>query len=285
MKYVLNGTIHYDGGTFVLTNGDKKVGLNPGAGRALAFMLANSGRECRKDELVEEIWGKHGFVVGSNSLNQIIVQLRRGLEAVDPGSEYIVTIPRVGYKFVAEVGGFGPQAQSVDSYLPEPPAQCSPEQPQLRPTLLPAIKACQQIGKTSRRVLDRLQGLLVSGHLMLIFAICAAAAFASDVWVGPRVDPIGESFSVVHMNGSVRYYALLGMDPQDEKRMEAAFDRYVAVHAKNAGRTHVYLLGGAESTFLACRAALPARRDDCSAMAIGQAVHAPALEHPRERVL
>ena len=114
MKCILNSEILYNEGIFSLESLDGKtaVALSPSAGRALTFMIGNVEKECRKKDLIAEIWGKHGFVVGDNSLNQIIVQLRRAFMILDKNRMYIVTIPRVGYKFTAEVAAVGQATES-----------------------------------------------------------------------------------------------------------------------------------------------------------------------------
>ncbi|MNZ76889.1 hypothetical protein D3C78_954110 [compost metagenome] len=64
----------------------------------LALLLRSGGAVVRKRELMEGAWGQYGLEVTDNSLAQSIRQLRLALETLQPGREFIQTLPRVGYK-------------------------------------------------------------------------------------------------------------------------------------------------------------------------------------------
>src|SRR5689334_16464622 len=66
----------------------------------LCVLVANRGRLMRKDELLETIWPNSA--VEENSLDQNISHLRKAL-ADGKNLKYIETVPRQGYRFVAEV--------------------------------------------------------------------------------------------------------------------------------------------------------------------------------------
>jgi TolB-like protein len=80
--------------------------------RLLEAFLASSGRVLTKTELVQEAWGD--AAVEESNLSVQIAALRKQLGPTPTWGEWIVTIPRVGYRFV------GLPAQADRSKLVEP---------------------------------------------------------------------------------------------------------------------------------------------------------------------
>jgi len=75
--------------------------LTPKAFDLLLVLVEESGRTVEKDKLLERVWA--GTIVEENNLNQNITTLRKLLGDSRHESQYIATIPGVGYRFVAEV--------------------------------------------------------------------------------------------------------------------------------------------------------------------------------------
>ncbi|HYV83605.1 MAG TPA: tetratricopeptide repeat protein [Pyrinomonadaceae bacterium] len=75
--------------------------LTPKAFELLLVLVEEHGRTVEKDELLERVWA--GTIVEENNLNQNITALRKLLGDSRQESQYIATIPGVGYRFVAEV--------------------------------------------------------------------------------------------------------------------------------------------------------------------------------------
>lgn len=94
------------------------VQLPPKAFDALVVMVENHGRLLGKDELLRTVW-PDAFVEESN-LAQHISILRRTLRDGEEGFRYIETVPRHGYRFIAEVRELGGIALNT-SALPDPP--------------------------------------------------------------------------------------------------------------------------------------------------------------------
>jgi len=67
----------------------------------LRVLLERSGRLVTKDELMRQLWPD--TVVEENNLNHNISVLRRALGEQPTGEPFIETVPRVGYRFVADV--------------------------------------------------------------------------------------------------------------------------------------------------------------------------------------
>ena len=77
------------------------VRLTPKAFDLLLVLVEERGRTVEKDELFEKVWA--GTVVEENNLNQNITALRKSLGDSRQESQYIATIPGLGYRFVADV--------------------------------------------------------------------------------------------------------------------------------------------------------------------------------------
>ncbi len=75
--------------------------LPPKVFDTLLVLVENSGRVISKDELMQSLW-PDTFVEESN-LTQNISQLRRALGDGAAEAQYIETIPKRGYRFVASV--------------------------------------------------------------------------------------------------------------------------------------------------------------------------------------
>lgn len=67
----------------------------------LAILVERHGRLLRKDELMQKLWPDS--VVEENNLDHNISRLRRVLGDGKSGQKFIETVPRQGYRFVAEV--------------------------------------------------------------------------------------------------------------------------------------------------------------------------------------
>jgi len=83
----------------------------------LQVLVEHSGRLLTKRELMEHLWPD--AVVEENNLTHNISTLRRALGEEPTGQHFIETVPRVGYRFVAQVSG-STTAIAASSVVPEP---------------------------------------------------------------------------------------------------------------------------------------------------------------------
>ncbi|MCA1579213.1 MAG: winged helix-turn-helix domain-containing protein [Acidobacteria bacterium] len=95
------GPFHLDPLKRRLWRDGEPVRLTPKAFDLLLVLVEDAGRTIEKDELFEKVWP--GITVEENNLNQNITTLRKSLGDTRKKSQYIATIPGVGYRFVAEV--------------------------------------------------------------------------------------------------------------------------------------------------------------------------------------
>lgn len=85
----------------ILKRGREVVPLPPKAVELLLVLLESGGRVLSKEELMERIWAD-SFVEEAN-LSQNVFLLRKALTSEKTGEKFIETIPRRGYRFVADV--------------------------------------------------------------------------------------------------------------------------------------------------------------------------------------
>jgi DNA-binding winged helix-turn-helix (wHTH) protein/TolB-like protein len=81
----------------------KAITLTPKAFDTLVVFLENSGRLLEKEELMKKLW-PNSFVEEAN-LSHNISLLRKLFAEYTPGEQYIETIPKHGYRFLAGVAG------------------------------------------------------------------------------------------------------------------------------------------------------------------------------------
>lgn len=95
------GPFVLDPGERLLRQGETRLELPPRAFDTLLVLLENSGRLLEKDALMQTVW--RDAVVEENNLSQVIYLLRKALRDGEDGARYIETVPKRGYRFVAEV--------------------------------------------------------------------------------------------------------------------------------------------------------------------------------------
>lgn len=95
----------------VLLRGEEFVPLTPKAFDILVTLLENDGRIVRKDVLMKKVW-PDTFVEEGN-LTQNVSLLRKALGESASGPQFIETVPRRGYRFVAPVSRGNGQESSA----------------------------------------------------------------------------------------------------------------------------------------------------------------------------
>jgi DNA-binding winged helix-turn-helix (wHTH) protein/tetratricopeptide (TPR) repeat protein len=110
-----NALRFYDFGPFrldlnehILLRAGKPVALSPKAFDTLLMLVRNSGRIVEKDELLRSVWPE--TFVEEATLAQNIFTVRQALGGSE-GGQYIQTVPKRGYRFVARVTEAGDEAK------------------------------------------------------------------------------------------------------------------------------------------------------------------------------
>src|SRR5580700_6222175 len=95
------GPFRLDSEKRVLVRDGTPISLAPKLAKTLLLLVENAGHLVDKDDLMKQVW-PDAFVEEGN-LNKNIFALRRLLGDWDGGREYIETVPKRGYRFVAPV--------------------------------------------------------------------------------------------------------------------------------------------------------------------------------------
>ena len=95
------GPFRLDVAEHLFLKNEEPVALTPKAFEMLVVLVERSGHLVEKDELLKEVW-RDQFVEESN-LSQNIYLLRKALGEGANEHQYIETVPRRGYSFVADV--------------------------------------------------------------------------------------------------------------------------------------------------------------------------------------
>jgi DNA-binding winged helix-turn-helix (wHTH) protein/tetratricopeptide (TPR) repeat protein len=95
------GPYSLDAGERRLMAGDEQIPLTPKAFDLLLMLVENNGRVLEKNEIMGHLWPDS--VVEEANLAQHIFTLRRELDKKKAGIKFIETVPKRGYRFIAEV--------------------------------------------------------------------------------------------------------------------------------------------------------------------------------------
>ena len=90
-----------------LSRGDEVIPLRLKVFDTLLVLVENAGRLVTKQEILDTVWP--ATAVEENNLNHNVSVLRKALGEKATGQQYIETVPRVGYRFVAPVDAAEPQ--------------------------------------------------------------------------------------------------------------------------------------------------------------------------------
>src|SRR5215467_8247972 len=105
------GPFQLDAREHRLVRNGTEVRLQPKAFEILRVLVEHAGRLVTKDELLRRVWPD--TLVEENNLNKNISLLRKVLDCA--GTCHIETVPRVGYRFTAEVKQSTPGASQASS--------------------------------------------------------------------------------------------------------------------------------------------------------------------------
>jgi DNA-binding winged helix-turn-helix (wHTH) protein/Tfp pilus assembly protein PilF len=136
------------------------------AALVLNALLLNAGKVVNREQLCAELWPEGDTLSYDDAINKAVSYLRYALRDSSRTPKFIQTLPKRGYRFVAEV-------RPIAVEIPEPvrDAEVKIEEPALEPTV-PKI----------RRPWWRLRGWRLAAALVCILACCAGFS----VWTQHR---------------------------------------------------------------------------------------------------
>lgn len=93
------GPLHYDANQRQLSNADQQLYLEPRQHQLLLCLLQDAGQVVSRDTLIAQVW--QGRIVSDSAINRAVSMLRKALASLDQHTDYIETVPKLGYRLSA----------------------------------------------------------------------------------------------------------------------------------------------------------------------------------------
>lgn len=103
---------------FRLEQGQEVIKLEPRVAQLLSYLAANAGKLVNRETLMDEVWP--GMVVGDEALTNAINKLRKAFSDDRQNPQVIETIPKAGYRLIADVKPINSPRPHIDE---EPSSQ------------------------------------------------------------------------------------------------------------------------------------------------------------------
>lgn len=106
MKYIINHQITFcnENRTLsLLNNVENSLVLSAPASRLLLTLIINKNTPLTREYLLTTVWEDYGFTASGSNLNNYISELRKCLTHLEPNFAGIITIPKVGFQFIAHI--------------------------------------------------------------------------------------------------------------------------------------------------------------------------------------
>ncbi len=164
------------------------VTLSPRVFDCLAYLIEHRDRAVGRDELIAAVWGR--VDVTDALLGQTILKARRAVADSGDGQNVIRTIPRFGYRWVAEIG--------VEN-RPAPPANLQ------LPPLIADPASVVEPGNITAPADPSLTRRHISGRKLIAYIGVAMLVVIAAAWfmlkrhdaITPAQSPVGESAHVI----------------------------------------------------------------------------------------
>jgi Tol biopolymer transport system component/DNA-binding winged helix-turn-helix (wHTH) protein len=169
------GTFTLDLSTQELFRGSRPVAVQNQPARVLCLLVSRAGLLVTRDELRQAVWSADTFVEFETALNIAIAKIRQALGDAAGSPRFIETLPRRGYRFIADVHPVEPARSQM--MLPDGSPTPSAVAPDLPTVITPVAGPPWQpgvLGAMRRRI----------GWLVITLAVGAIGATA--FWVSPR---------------------------------------------------------------------------------------------------
>jgi DNA-binding winged helix-turn-helix (wHTH) protein/tetratricopeptide (TPR) repeat protein len=193
-----------------LSRDGETVDLSASAFDCLVYLVEHRERPVGRDELISAAWGRAD--VSDSVLAQTIVRVRRALDDTGHEQRYIKTVPRVGYRWIADVA----------VTFQEPVA----EDTDVAPIPVDASHAAEDVaGTPSRRKPGRF-----SPWIALLFALAAVGSY----W-GWRTKHPAHSPAILHFDQSAAVVLPTEVDaPEDWKWLRLGLMDLIATQLRDA---------------------------------------------------
>lgn len=99
------------------------ISLKPVGARVLSHFAEAPRTALSRQCMLDHNWRRFGMEVTENTLNQVVHALRAAFHEVDPATDYIRTIPRIGYALLTDVRPWWPHP--MECVQGKPCSRCS----------------------------------------------------------------------------------------------------------------------------------------------------------------
>ena len=167
MFFICNNSLLFDPEAHAISlvgQPESVLTLSAPAVRLLQEFIKHRGRDLSRDELIARVWEAFGFTPSGNNLNKAVSELRKSFQSLGEGHEFIVTVPRYGFRFEADVI-FQPREniQPVDSQSPVEQQDVKPRRTFLKRGAITAVAIVAALGGCL--YFSRPQGITVPAKL------------------------------------------------------------------------------------------------------------------------
>lgn len=151
----------------------RQLTLEPRLIDLLVFFARHPGQVLTRDELIDNVWTRS--VVTGHVVTQSISELRKSLKDSDPNApEYIVTVPKRGYKLTVPVVWRSEEEEETNGAVLPSAADALPE-------------ATAEPSPAKGRLRSRLNAIVVWGLFLLALGSCVALVALATVDAHPPV--------------------------------------------------------------------------------------------------
>jgi len=93
----------FDCGTRELRKNGQTLRIEPQPAKVLSVLIRNAGEIVTRQKLMEEVWGSETFVDFDQGLNYAIRRIRATLDDDADAPQFLETVPKIGYRFIAPI--------------------------------------------------------------------------------------------------------------------------------------------------------------------------------------
>jgi len=165
MRWLFN-EFTFDSSTRLLTIDDEAQLLEPKVAQLLTYFLENQQQDINRDQLLNHVWNNQ--IVTENAINRVVGLLRKAVSDENKIKHTIVTVPKVGYRFIAHT-----------VLLPE----CAPQQSE---TNNRAVQTTPKLGLFLKRHFNKILIIIISA----IVTLSAWQKQNSAIATNPKVEPV-----------------------------------------------------------------------------------------------
>jgi DNA-binding winged helix-turn-helix (wHTH) protein len=120
-----------------LWRGDQSIALTLKAVGVLHYLVNHAGQLVTKEALLDALWPN--TAVSDAALRVVISELRKALGDTAQAPQFIATVHRLGYRFLASVTRIDSPAKGLETGSPSSVASPSPEDPRLGDRMLVTV--------------------------------------------------------------------------------------------------------------------------------------------------